>query len=288
MNIASLKLEFLNIYGFEDKSIHTFFSPSRINLIGEHIDYNGGKVLPCALKIGTYGLVRIREDGKVRLASTNFCLSAEIDLEYLVFDDKNGWINYPKGVIYFLHKEGYKVSGMDILVSGNSPNAAGLSSSASLELLIAEMVNILFNDGKIPRLDLIRACQKAENDFIGVKCGIMDQFTVCMGREKKAILLDCDTLEFRYVDIAIEKYTIIIMNTNKRRELSDSKYNERRLECEEALNAIRKYKNINNLCGLSIEEFGIYGEYIINETIRKRARHVVYENERVLQACECL
>ena len=168
-----------------------------------------------------------------------------------------------------MQKEGYKVSGMDILVSGNSPNAAGLSSSASLELLIAEMVNILFNYGKIPKLDLIRACQRAENDFIGVKCGIMDQFAVCMGRENKAILLDCDTLEFRYVDIAIGKHTLIIMNTNKRRELSDSKYNERRLECEEALNTIRQYKYINNLCELSMEEFGNLGKYIIKENIEK-------------------
>lgn len=288
MDIARLKMEFVNIYNLKDINIYTFFSPSRINLIGEHIDYNGGKVLPCAIKIGTYGLVRRREDSKVRLSSTNSDISSEIDLKYLVFDKKDGWINYPKGVIYCLQKEGYKISGMDILVSGNSPNAAGLSSSASLELLIAEMINILFNDGKIPKIDLIRACQRAENDFIGVKCGIMDQFAVYMGRENKAILLDCDTLNFRYVDIAIGNYALIVMNTNKRRELSDSKYNERRLECEEALNNIKQYKEINNLCELTTKEFEYLGKYIVKENIRKRACHVVHESERVQKAYESL
>jgi galactokinase len=286
MDLLNLKSKFFQLYGNGEVSI--FFSPSRINLIGEHIDYNGGYVMPCALQLGTYGLVRKRDDGNVRLISENFDLKIETHVNDLKYKEEHGWGNYPKGVLYYLRKAGYKVSGMDILLKGNIPNGAGLSSSASLELLIGQMVNNLFNEGRIPLIELIKICQRAENEFIGVKCGIMDQFAIAMGRKDKGILLDCHTLSYEYIDMNLRDYTLVIMNTNKRRELNDSKYNKRREECEMALDIFRRYKDIENLCQLNIEEYDELELYIEDKTIRNRVKHVVYENRRVLKACEVL
>lgn len=286
MNLEELKSSFVDLYG-EGES-RTFFSPSRINLIGEHIDYNGGKVLPGAIEIGTYGIVRAREDNKLLLASENIDLLVEVDIEDLKYDAKDGWANYPKGVAYFMKKVGYNLSGMEILVKGNIPNGAGLSSSASLELLIAEMINVLFNKGKIDRIELVKIGQRAENDFVGVNCGIMDQFAIGMGKKEKAILLDTNKLDYEYIDMDLKDNIIVIMNTNKRRELSDSKYNERRAECEKALEIIQKSKNIDYLCDLSVEEFENIKESIKDENIRNRAEHAVYENHRVNEASSAL
>ncbi len=286
MDLSNLRERFYMLYGSEEPRI--FFSPSRVNLIGEHIDYNGGYVLPCATQLGTYGCVKKRDDNKIRLASENFDLKVEVDIEDLKYESEHGWANYPKGVIFFMKKSGYKVSGMDILVWGNIPNGAGLSSSASLELLIAEMINSLFNDGEIPKIDLIKISQKSENDFIGVKCGVMDQFAVAMGKANNAMLLNCNSLNYKYVKMNIKDYKIVIMNTNKRRELNDSKYNERRDECERALNILRNYKDIDNLCQLTIEEFEKLEKYLDEDNIRNRASHAVYENQRVLKACTAL
>lgn len=282
MDLEKLKSKFTSLYG--EGEIRSFFSPSRINLIGEHIDYNGGKVLPAAIEIGTYGLVRPREDKILNLASENIDLKVTVNLEDLAYKKEYGWANYPKGVIYFMQKAGHKVSGMDILVEGNIPNGAGLSSSASLEILIAIMVNHLFNEAKIPMVELVKLAQKAENDYVGVKCGIMDQFAIGMGGDNQAILLDTEDLSYEYIDIDLKDNILVIMNTNKRRELSDSKYNERREECERALEVLKEYKDIDNLCQLSIDEFKKYGEEIEDKTIRKRAEHVIYENERVNSA----
>jgi len=282
MDIDILADKFRQLYGFGE--VRTFFSPNRVNLIGEHIDYNGGHVLPCAIQFGTYGCVRKRSDNKVRLASTNSRLKAEFELDDLQYDNSNQWANYPKGVIWALQKLGYKISGMDILVSGELPYGIGLSSSASLELLIAMMINNLFNEGSIPKLELIKASQEAENDFVGVKCGIMDQFAVCLGVKNKAILLDCSSLAYKYADVNLEDYLLVIMNTNKVRELSDSKYNERRAECEEALSILKRYKDIENLCQINREEFSVLEKYIDDEKIKNRAKHVILENERVLKA----
>ncbi|WP_077369489.1 galactokinase [Anaerosalibacter sp. Marseille-P3206] len=286
MDIANFKDRFCKLYG--DGEVRTFFSPSRVNLIGEHIDYNGGYVLPCALEMGTFGCVRGRSDRKIRLASENFDLKVEVNIDELEYEVDHGWTNYPKGVIYYMKESGYKVSGMDILVYGNIPNGAGLSSSASLELLVAEMINNLFNDGDISKLELVKISQRAENDFVGVKCGIMDQFAVAMGRVYKAMLLDCDSLKYRYINMNIKDYKLVIMNTKKRRELNDSKYNERRDECEKALSIINKYKYIDNLCQLSLDGYLEVEKYIDEEYIRNRARHVICENQRVLKACEAL
>lgn len=286
MDLKRLKSRFIELYG--EGEHNEFFSPSRINIIGEHIDYNGGKVLPAAIEIGTYGVVRKRDDNILRLSSENREFSYEGDIDNLYYNREDDWSNYPKGVIYTMKQAGYNIGGMDILVQGNIPNGAGLSSSASLELLIAVMVNHLFNENKIHRIELVKLSQKAENDFVGVKCGIMDQFAIGMGQRDKAILLDTDTIEYEYIDMDLRDNIIVIMNTNKRRELSDSKYNERRSECEEALRIILEYTNIDNLCQLSIEDFNILKPLIKAENIRNRAEHVVYENHRVAKASKAL
>lgn len=286
MDLQRLRSRFIELYGEGEHM--AFFSPSRINIIGEHIDYNGGKVLPAAIEIGTYGIVRKRTDNILRFASENIELRFQGDIENLYYESKDDWSNYPKGVVYTMKQAGYNVGGMDILVQGNIPNGAGLSSSASLELLIAVMVNYLFNEDQINRIELVKLSQKAENDFVGVKCGIMDQFAIGMGKKNKAILLDTDSIEYEYIDMDLKDNIIVIMNTNKRRELSDSKYNERRWECEEALKIILEYTDVDNLCQLSIKDFEVLKPFIKPDNIRNRAEHVVYENHRVGKASKAL
>lgn len=286
MHIKQLKEEFSKLYG--DEEMRMFASPGRVNLIGEHIDYNGGYVLPCALDFGTYGCVRKRNDRKINFASTNFELKVEVDIDKIKFNNSDDWANYPKGVVVEMMKKGYEVSGMDILVSGNIPNGAGLSSSASLEVLMAVIIDNLFNEGKLDRVELVKLCQKAENTFVGVNCGIMDQLAIGMGKKNKAILLDCNTLKYSYCNIDLKDNCLIILNTNKRRSLKESKYNERRAECEEALRIFQTRKQINALCKLTVEEFNEM-EYLIKEdTVRRRAKHAVYENERTKEAYKCL
>lgn len=286
MDIKLLKEQFIKLYG--EGEVRSFFSPGRVNLIGEHIDYNGGYVFPCALEFGTYACVRKRQDGVVNLASVNFELRVSADAESIKFMEADDWANYPKGVIKVIKDMGYKVGGMDVLVSGNIPNGAGLSSSASLELLIGVIVNNLFNDGKIDQVQLVKIGQKAENTFVGVNCGIMDQFAVGMGKCDKAILLNCGALEYSYATVELGKYSLVIMNTNKRRALNESKYNERRAECDEALAQINKVKSVRQLCDLTAEEFESLANVIEKENVRMRAEHAVYENERVKAAYKCL
>lgn len=286
MELMELKKEFVSIYGMGE--IRTFNSPGRINLIGEHIDYNGGYVFPCALEFGTFGCVRKRNDRVVNLASTNFNLKVALDLDNIEYKKEDDWANYAKGVIKEMMDKNYSVSGMDILVSGNIPNGAGLSSSASLEVLIAVIVDALFNGGKLDRVELVKLCQKAENNFVGVNCGIMDQFAIGMGKKDQAILLDCNSIKYSYADVKLGEYSLVIINTNKRRALNESKYNERRAECEEALKAIQTIRNINALCELTAEEFDRVEYLIKNENVKKRAKHAVYENERTKMAYKCL
>lgn len=286
MQLNELNKEFIKLYG--EGEVRAFYSPGRVNLIGEHIDYNGGYVFPCALEFGTFACVRKRKDNIVRLASTNFELQVEVDLNNIVYKEKDDWANYPKGVFKVLKDKEYIVEGMDILISGNIPNGAGLSSSASLELLMGVIINSLFNEGKIEKIDLVKFSQEAENKFVGVNCGIMDQFAVGMGKKNKAMLLDCGTINYEYADVNLGDFCLVIMNTNKRRALNESKYNERRAECEEALSDIRNKKAINALCELSVDEFNNLGDLIKNETVRKRAKHAVYENERVKSAFKFL
>lgn len=286
--INKLKADFKRI--FERESEDVFFSPGRVNLIGEHTDYNGGHVFPCALSFGTYGIVAKRNDKKVRMYSLNFedIGMVEFDLDSIEYDKTHDWVNYPKGVAKVIQDKGNDIEhGLDILVYGNIPNGAGLSSSASLELLMAVILNDTFNFG-IDMVDMVKYSQEAENNFIGVNCGIMDQFAIGMGQDRCAILLDCNTLKYRYSEINMEGYSIVIGNTNKRRGLADSKYNERRSECERALSNLQTKLNIKSLGELTEEEFEANKELIENEIDRKRAKHAVYENQRTLKAVKAL
>ncbi|NDL67077.1 galactokinase [Anaerotalea alkaliphila] len=279
--------EFVDKFGGERETVETFFAPGRVNLIGEHIDYNGGHVFPCALDFGTYGAVRKRQDNKLRMASLNFDLEVEVDADRLVYDEADDWANYPKGVVKGFLNRGCRVGGMDILYWGNIPNGAGLSSSASLEVLTAVLVNDLFDCGIAP-MDLVLLTQEAENSFVGVNCGIMDQFAVCMGRKDSAMLLDCKTLEYSYAPLVLDGIRIVIGNTRKRRGLADSKYNERRSECEYALAKLREVVEIETLCDLDPAAFQAHRHRIDQEAPARRAEHAVWENHRTLEAAAAL
>lgn len=287
-NIVALKEQFRTIFNIENE--HSFFSPGRVNLIGEHTDYNGGNVFPCALTIGTYGLVTKRTDKKVLVHSLNFenLGVIEFNLDNIVYDKKDDWANYPKGVIKTFQNHGYNISnGLEILFYGNIPNSSGLSSSASIEVLVGVILNELFNLN-ISMIEIVKMCQEAENKFIGVNCGIMDQFAIGMGKKDCAILLDCSTLEYYYSHLSMDGYKIVIGNTNKKRGLADSKYNERRSECEEALKELKKVVDITSLGNLTESEFETT-KYAISDPIRvKRAKHAVYENQRTLKAVKAL
>ncbi|MEH7503078.1 galactokinase [Neobacillus drentensis] len=286
MNFTTLNKIFLDMYHVLPRQ--AFFAPGRINLIGEHTDYNGGHVFPCAITYGTYAVARKREDKVIRLYSTNFPEKGiiELDLNQLNYEKEHNWANYPKGMIRYIIEAGFEIpSGFDCVIQGNIPNGAGLSSSASIELLTGVLVNGLF-ELEIPRLDLIKLGKKVENEFIGVNSGIMDQFAIGMGMKDAGILLDCQTLNYEYAPIHLEDYKILIMNTNKRRELADSKYNERRGECEEALTQLQQKLPIEALGQLSEAEFDENQHLIPNETVRKRAKHAVYENVRTIKALE--
>lgn len=280
---------FKNIFG-DRENIRVFFSPGRVNLIGEHTDYNGGNVFPCALSFGTYGAISLRNDKVINMYSKNFDKLGVIkfDIDELKNEDKDDWANYPKGVLYTLKKHGYEINyGFDMVVYGNIPNGAGLSSSASIELLMGVMINDVLDLG-IDRIDLVKFCQEAENKFIGVNCGIMDQFAIGMGRSDNAILLDCNSLDYKYSKLELNDKVIVIGNTNKRRGLADSKYNERRNECEEALKELKTKLNINHLGDLSEEEFEDNKHLISSPINRRRAKHAVCENQRTLKAVEAL
>ena len=263
-----------------------FFAPGRVNLIGEHTDYNGGNVFPCAIDKGTYGLVKKRNDRKFRMYSENFADLGvmEFTLDELTNDKKHDWANYPKGVIKMFLEAGQKIdSGFDILFSGNIPNGAGLSSSASIEMLTAIVLKDLFHLSIDP-VEMAQLGKKTENLFIGVNSGIMDQFAVAMGKKDHAILLDCNTLKYDYVPVVLKDEVIVIANTNKRRGLADSKYNERRAECDEALAELQTKLPIKALGELSIEQFEANKNLIKSLVRQKRAKHAVYENQRTLKA----
>lgn len=280
---------FKKIYSYIE-GVRTFFSPGRVNLIGEHTDYNGGNVFPCALSFGTYGAIGLRNDKVVRMYSDNFPEVGiiEFHLDSIKLEKEHDWVNYPKGVLDVILKNGYNIErGFDIYIYGNIPNGAGLSSSASLEVLIGVMMDTLF-DLNIDRIQLVKFAQEAENKFIGVNCGIMDQFAIGMGKRDHAILLDCNTLNYSYSPLELKDLVLVIGNTNKRRGLADSKYNERRSQCETALSELKKTLNINSLGELSIEEFENNKHLITDDINRKRAKHAVYENQRTLKAKEAL
>ncbi|MFW5804090.1 MAG: galactokinase [bacterium] len=281
MDLIGLKNTFQEFYGSNSNKIKVYFSPGRVNLMGEHTDYNGGYVFPCALNYGTYLLVREHEGEEIRFKTTNFQYEASIKPSQLEKKQGSEWVNYPLGVIDQFKKLGYGIKGLELLYSGNIPSGAGLSSSASMEMVTAFALND-FLSSNLSILDLVKLAQRSENEFIGVNCGIMDQFAVGMGQKGKAIFLNCDTLEYELVPVEIKGYKLVVTNSNKKRGLAESKYNERRSECEKALKYLGN--NLRNLSEISFDKFESIRERIPGEIIYNRAKHVISENKRVLDA----
>ena len=280
---------FQKLYGGEG-DIRTFFSPGRVNLIGEHTDYNGGHVFPCALTLGTYGIARKRNDRKIRIYSDNFSGLGvmETSLDDLVPSPAAKWTNYPKGVIWAFEKKGYSIAqGMDVLFYGNIPNGSGLSSSASLEVLTGVILKDLF-DIEISMQDIALIGQYSENHYNGCNCGIMDQFAVAMGKKDCAVFLDTNTLQYEYATVKLEDAKIVITNSKVKHSLVDSAYNDRRRESETALKDLQKVVDIRTLGDLTEEEFEIHKDAIGDEICKKRAKHAVYENQRTIRAVKAL
>ncbi len=288
MNIQEFQKLFFNLYGNPQKTPRLFFAPGRVNLIGEHTDYNGGFVLPCALQYGTYLLIRKRPDNLVRFATTNFDYKIEYDISKGYVKQQGQWINYPLGIFDQFDKLKIGLSGFDMLFSGDIPNSAGLSSSASIEMVTAFALASMLNVTSLEMTDLVNLSKRSENEFIGLDCGIMDMFAVGMGSADHAIFLNCLTLEFKRIPFILNGYKLIIANTNKKRGLADSKYNERVQECKEAIDAIRPHIPVNHLGEIGFMQFFKIQELIEDERVRRRARHVISENQRVLNAVSCL
>jgi galactokinase len=286
MNLTELKKQF-SVYYENNNNLSVFFAPGRVNLIGEHTDYNGGYVFPCALSFGTYLLCRKTSDNVIKFASTNFALSKTVPLDELTQKQGDSWVNYPLGVINQFIKKGCNIPGFEFLFAGNVPNGAGLSSSASIEMVTATALNNILSTG-FEQVELAKISQKAENEFVGVNCGIMDQFASGLGKKDYAIALKCDTLDYELVPLKLNGNKLIIANTNKHRGLTDSKYNERRRECENAVGYLSKQKPYNFLCEIDLKTFNKNLNLIPNPVIVKRAKHVISENERVLKAIETL
>lgn len=281
--------KFQEIFGDAD-GVKSYFAPGRVNMIGEHTDYNAGHVFPCALTIGTYAAARKRDDRKLRFYSMNFEQLGvlESSLDDLKPDPAADWTNYPKGVMWAFGEKGFTIPcGMDLVLNGNIPNGSGLSSSASVEVLTGFILRDLFGF-EVGNQDLALIGQYSENKFNGVNCGIMDQFAIAMGKKEHAIFLDTADLSYEYAPIKLENAKIVIACSNKKRGLGDSKYNERRSECEAALAELQKVIGINGLGDLTQEQFDSYQSAIADEVRRKRAKHAVYENRRTIRAVEAL
>ncbi|TAL42034.1 MAG: galactokinase, partial [Chitinophagaceae bacterium] len=264
-----------------------FFCPGRVNLIGEHIDYNGGKVMPCAISLGTWLAVSKNTDKKLRFQCLNFPETAELHLQTSYSKTGDEWFNYPLGIISHFTESDMNVSGMNMLFAGNLPVGAGLSSSASIEVLMAYAINEMFALN-LSKKDIALLSKKVENEFIGVNCGIMDQFAVSLGKKDKAILLNCDTLEYEYLPLELNDYVLVIINTNKPRKLVESKYNERFAECGKALKALKKELEVQHLCNVGLHDFSTHRHLINDAVLEKRALHVISENFRVGEAVDAL
>jgi galactokinase len=282
MTVSELKQKFIEKYGEGD--FHGYFAPGRVNLIGEHTDYNGGFVFPCAISFGAYCMVRKTDRKTVKFASLNLPFEAEVSGDDLNKPIGKEWVNYCIGVFAQFLKKGIKFEqGADILIFGDVPNGAGLSSSAALEMVTAMAVNETWEIG-LERLELIKMSQKAEHEFAGVMCGIMDQFASGMGKANHAIFLNCDTLDYDLVPVELDGIKIVISNTNSPHKLDSGMYNQRVSECHAAVDAISKYKPIKVLAEVSWDEFLQLEDKIEDEVPRKRARHVISEIARTEQA----
>ena len=281
--------EFQKLFGAEG-DIRTYFAPGRVNLIGEHTDYNGGHVFPCALTIGTYAAARVREDKNIRLYSMNFEKLGVIEtsLDDLIPSEKAGWTNYPKGVMWAFEKRGFKLPyGLDVVLYGNIPNGSGLSSSASLEVLTGTILKDMFGFD-VSMTDIALIGQYSENNFNGMNCGIMDQFASAMGKKDCAIFLDTSNLNYEYAKIELEDAKIVITNSKVKHSLVNSAYNDRRNECETALKELQAVVDIKTLGDLTEEQFEEHKGAVKDEIRRKRAKHAVYENQRAINAVEAL
>lgn len=289
MSIQDLKVKFIEKYGESNEETRVFYAPGRVNLIGEHLDYNGGYVLPAALEFGTTLIVRPRGDGKVQFASTNLPYEASLPYSEIGKAKTGEWIDYPIGVMVELAKKDLPVSqGYDLLFHGDIPNGSGLSSSASIEV-VTGFAFLSLMGGDTDTVEIALLSQRAENQYVGVNSGIMDQFAVANGKRDHAILLMCDTLEYNLIPFVTGSYKLVIGNTNKKRGLVDSKYNERRSQCDEALALLKQeVPGLSYLAELKPEQFELHKDKIADETVRRRARHVVEENQRVLDSVEVL
>ncbi len=289
VNVAELREQFETLFGSGGK-VKAYFAPGRVNLIGEHTDYNGGHVFPCALTIGTYGIIRPRSDRRLRLYSVNFSDMGivESSLDDLVPSDEAGWTNYPKGIMWTFEKRGYHLtSGADLLFYGDIPAGSGLSSSASLEVLTGLMLRDTFGF-EISMVDLALIGQYSENNFNGMNCGIMDQFASAMGRKDCAIFLDTSNLNYEYAPVRLPDARIVITNSNVKHSLVSSAYNDRRNESEAALKALKTVVDIETLGDLTEAQFEQYKDAIKDPVCQKRAKHAVYENQRTIHAVEAL
>ena len=281
---------FQNLFG-ADGDIRTYFAPGRVNLIGEHTDYNGGHVFPCALTLGTYAVARKRDDRVLRFYSENFASLGVIEtsLDDLVPDEKADWTNYPKGVMWTFEKRGYKLpQGLDIAIYGDIPNGSGLSSSASLEVLTGIVLKDMFGFDEITMPEIAQIGQYSENNFNGCNCGIMDQFASAMGKKDNAIFLDTNTLEYEYAPVVLPDAKIVITNSKVKHSLVDSAYNDRRSECETALEELKAEMPIVTLGDLTEAEFEAHKDTIKDPVRQLRAKHAVYENQRTIRAVAAL
>lgn len=294
MTINGLKERFLKIYGGSRDGLRVFASPGRVNLIGEHTDYNGGLVFPAALSVDTKIIARPRNDRLVNLAATDLEVRVSASLDGLEKYKKLEWGNYQLGVADELQKAGYMPVGCDMLYHDTVPHGAGLSSSASIEVATALAMLTFANeaiksDKEIDKIELAVISQRAENRFVGMNCGIMDQFASAMGRANHAIMLDCRDLSYELVPLDLAGCKIVLSNTNKKRSLTSSKYNERRSECEKGLEILRNaLPGIGCLCDVSPGEYNEYKHLLKDENIRKRVEHVIFENQRVKESVAAL
>jgi galactokinase len=288
MDLDKLNKIFFELYGSTDDTPRCFFAPGRVNLIGEHTDYNGGFVLPCALQFGTYLLIRPSNEAVVRLASANMQFTAEIPLAELSSRVGKEWVNYPLGIFDQFRQLNIPVTGFDMLYSGDLAPSAGLSSSASIEMVTAYALAVMLDATQLEMIDLVRLSRRAENEFVGVNCGIMDMFAIGMGKKAHALFLNCRTLEYKRVPLELNGFRLIIGNTNKPRGLADSKYNERVAECQLAVTYLSQNVQVSKLGEISFMQFYKMQEEIPDELIRRRARHVISENQRVLNAVSSL
>ena len=281
---------FAELFG-DSEGARFYFSPGRVNLIGEHTDYNGGHVFPCALTLGTYGAARKREDNKIHLYSMNLDSFGvvEASLDDLTNKKEYNWANYPLGVVWAFKEKGHTItSGFDMVIWGNIPNGSGLSSSASLEVLTGVILTDLFEIKDLSMTDLALIGQYSENNFNGCNCGIMDQFAIAMGKKDHAIFLDTSDLSYEYAPCVLDGAKIVITNSKVKHSLVDSAYNDRRNECAAALKALQSELDIQALGDLTPEEFEAHKSLIKDEIQLQRAKHAVYENQRTIDAVTAL